>query len=92
MPEEALSQGTCRLPSARNAFQILSKWSPVKILNRISRPMFSGLTFIHHEGKNFRKTEEQYRQMSFVDWKEEAPFKKDGFPVDTEHCTSKSGI
>jgi hypothetical protein len=22
--------------------------------------------------------------MSFVDWKEEAPFKKDGFPVDTE--------
>jgi hypothetical protein len=22
--------------------------------------------------------------MPFVDWKEEAPFKKDGFPVDTE--------
>jgi hypothetical protein len=30
------------------------------------------------------KTEDQYRQMPFVDWKEEAPFKKDGPPVDTE--------
>jgi hypothetical protein len=33
---------------------------------------------------NVSKIEEQYRQMPFVDLKEEAPFKKDGFPVDTE--------
>jgi hypothetical protein len=46
--------------------------------------MFSELPFIHHAGKNVSKIEEQYRQMPFVDWKEEAPFKKDGFPVDTE--------
>ena len=45
--------------------------------------MFSELPFIHHAGK-VSKNEEQYRQMPFVDWKVEAPFKKDGFPVDTE--------
>ena len=45
--------------------------------------MFSELLFIHHAG-NFSKIEEQYRQIPFLDWKEEAPFKKDGFPVDTE--------
>ena len=46
--------------------------------------MFSELPFIHHAGNNANKIEE-YRQMPFVDWKdEEAPFKKDGFPVDTE--------
>jgi hypothetical protein len=55
----------------------------VIILNQISRPMFSELSFIHHAG-NISKTEEQYRQMPFVDWKEEAPFKKDGFPVESE--------
>jgi hypothetical protein len=41
------------------------------------------LTFIYH-ARNVSKTEEQYRQMLFVNWKEEAPFKKDGLPVDTE--------
>jgi hypothetical protein len=46
--------------------------------------MFSELSFIHHAGNNVSKIEEQNRQMRFVDWKEEAPFKKDGFPVDTE--------
>jgi hypothetical protein len=46
--------------------------------------MFSELLFIHHAGNNVSKIEEQYRQMRFVDWKEEAPFKKDVFPVDTE--------
>jgi hypothetical protein len=56
----------------------------VVILNQISRPMFSELSFIHHAGNNVSKIEEQYRQMPYVDWKEEAPFKKDGFPVDTE--------
>jgi hypothetical protein len=81
--EEALSQVTCRLPSARDRFESLSKLSPVIILNQISRPMFSELSFIHHAG-NVRKIEEQYRQMHFVDWKEEAPFKKDGLPVSTE--------
>ena len=46
--------------------------------------MFSELHFIHHAGNNVSKIEEQYRQLPFVDWKEEALFKKDGFPVDTE--------
>jgi hypothetical protein len=46
--------------------------------------MFSELTFIHHAGNNVSKIEEEYRQIPFVDWKEEAPFQKDGFPVDTE--------
>jgi hypothetical protein len=54
------------------------------ILNHISRPIFSELSFIHHAGINVGKIEEQYRQMPFVDWKEEAPLKKDGPPVDTE--------
>jgi hypothetical protein len=46
--------------------------------------MFSELPFIHHAGNNVNKIEE-YRQMPFVDCKdEETPFKKDGFPVDTE--------
>jgi len=44
----------------------------------------SELPFIHHAGNNVSKTEELYRQMPFVDWKEEAPLKKDGLPVDTE--------
>jgi hypothetical protein len=82
--EEALSQVTCSLLSARDTFERLSKLSPVIILNHISRCMFSELSCIHHAGNNVRKTEEQYRQMIFVNWKEEAPFKKDGFPVDTE--------
>src|SRR5215469_1449973 len=46
--------------------------------------MFSELPFIHHAGNNVSKIEEKYRQLPFVDWKEEAPFKKDGFSVDTE--------
>jgi hypothetical protein len=46
--------------------------------------MFSELSFIHHAGNNVSKIAEQYGQMHFVDWKEEAPFKKDGFVVDTE--------
>jgi hypothetical protein len=29
------------------------------------------------------RLDEQYRQMPFIDWKE-APFKKDGFPLNTE--------
>jgi hypothetical protein len=45
--------------------------------------MFSELSFIHHAG-NVSKIEEQYRQMPFVGWKEEAPFNKDGFPENTE--------
>jgi len=45
--------------------------------------MFSKLPFTYHAG-NISKIEEQYRQMPFVNWKEEAPFKKDGLPVDTE--------
>jgi hypothetical protein len=84
MLEEALSQVTCRLPSARDTFESLSKLSPVIILHQISRPLFPELPFIHHAGNNVNKTEEQYRQMPFVDWKEDAPFKKDGFLVDTE--------
>jgi len=84
MLEEALSQVTYRLPSARDTFESLSKLSPVIILNQISRPIFSELPFIHQAGNNVSKIEEQYRQISFVDWKEEAPFKKDGLPVDTE--------
>jgi hypothetical protein len=46
--------------------------------------MFSEVSFIHHAGNNVSKIEEQYRQMPFVDLKEEALFKKDGFLVDTE--------
>jgi hypothetical protein len=84
MLEEALSQVTCRLPSVRDAFESLSKLSPVVILNQISRPIFSELPFIHHSGNNVIKTEEQYRQMPFVGLKEKAPFKKDEFPVDAE--------
>jgi hypothetical protein len=82
--EEALSQVTCRLPSARDTFESLSKLSSVIIINQISRPMFAELPFKHHAGNNISKTEEQCRQMLFVDWKEEAPIKKDGLPVDTE--------
>jgi hypothetical protein len=55
----------------------------VVILNQISRPLFSKLPFIHHAG-NVIKIEEQYRQMPFVDWQEEALFKKDGLPVNTK--------
>jgi hypothetical protein len=80
--KEAVTQVTCRLPSARDTFESLSKLSPVIILNQISRPMFSELSFIHHAGNNVNIIEEQYRQIPFVDWKEEAPFKKDGLPVD----------
>jgi len=83
LEEEALSQVACRLPSAEDTFESLSKLSPVIILNQISRPMFSELLFTHHAG-NVGKIEEQYRQMPFVDWKQEAPFQKDVFPVDTE--------
>jgi hypothetical protein len=80
--EEALSQVTCTLPWARGTFESLAILSPVIILNQISRPMVSKLHFIDHAG-NISKIEEQYRQMSFVNWKEEAPF-KDGLPVGTE--------
>jgi hypothetical protein len=79
MLEEALSQITCRLPSATDTFESLLKLGPVIILNQFSRPMFSELLLIHHAVNNVSKIE----QMPFVDWKE-APFKKDGFPVDTE--------
>jgi len=79
--EEALSQVTCRLPLASDTFESLSKLSTLIILNQI---LFSELPFIHHAGNDVSKIEEQYRQTSFVDWKEEAPFKKDGLPVDTE--------
>jgi len=40
MLEEALSQDTCRHPSATDTFESLSKLNPVIILNQISRPMF----------------------------------------------------
>ena len=83
MLEETLSQAICRLPSARDPYETLSELSPVIILNQISRPMFSELPFIHHAG-NVSKIEERYRQTPFVDWQEEAPFKKYGFPVHTE--------
>jgi hypothetical protein len=53
-------------------------------LNQISRPVFYELLFIHRAGNSVSKIEEQYRQMSFVDWKEEAPFKYDGLSVDNE--------
>ena len=46
--------------------------------------MFSELPFIHYAGNNVSKIEEQYRQIPSVDWKEEAPFNKDGLSVDTE--------
>ena len=72
MLEEAHSQVTCRLPLVRDTFESLSKLSPVIILNQISRPVFSKLPFIHHAG-NIIKIEEQYRQIPFVNWKEEAP-------------------
>jgi hypothetical protein len=81
---EALSQVICRLPSARDTYETLSKLSPVIILNQISRPVLFELSFIHHVENNISKTEEKYRQMSFVDWQEEALFKKYGFSVDTE--------
>jgi hypothetical protein len=81
MLEENIGQITCRLPSARDTFKGLSKLSPVIILNQISRPMFSELSFIHH-ARNVSKIEE-YRQMPFVDWKK-AQFKKGGFPIGTE--------
>jgi hypothetical protein len=45
--------------------------------------MFSELPFIHHAGNSVSKTVEQYRQMPFIDWKK-VPFKKDGFPINTE--------
>jgi len=45
---------------------------------------FSELPLIHHAGSIVSKSVEQYRQMPFVDWKEEAPLKKDGPLVDTE--------
>jgi hypothetical protein len=83
MLEEALLQVIYRLLSARDTYETLSKLSPVIILNQISRPMFSELPLIHHAG-NVNKIEERYRQTPFVDWQEEAPFKKYGFPVDTE--------
>ena len=81
MLEEALNQVPCRLPSARDTSESLSKLSPVTILNQISKPMFSQLPFTHHTENNVSKIEEQYRKMPFVDWKEETKFKKD---VDTE--------
>jgi hypothetical protein len=84
MLEEAVSQVVCRFPSARDTYETLSKLSSVIILNQISKPMFSASPFIHHAENNVSKIEEQYRQMPFVDWQEEAPFKKYGFPVDTE--------
>jgi hypothetical protein len=68
MLEEALSQVTCRLPSARDTLESLSKLSPMIVLSQISRPMFSELPFIHHAGNNISKIEE-YRQMPFVNWK-----------------------
>jgi hypothetical protein len=46
--------------------------------------MFSELPFIHHAGNNVSKIEEQNRKMAFDNWKEEAPFKKEGPRVDTE--------
>jgi hypothetical protein len=55
MLEEALSQGTCRPRSARDNFESLSEVSPVIILNKISRPMFSELHFIHYAVNNVSK-------------------------------------
>jgi len=84
MLEEALSQVTCRLPSAKDTYESLSKLSPVIILNQISKPVCSKLPCIHHARNNVSKKKEQYRQVPFVDLKEEVPFKKDGLPLDTE--------
>jgi hypothetical protein len=69
MPKEALSQITCRLPSATDTFESLTKLGPVIILNQISRHMFSELLLIHHAVTNVSKVE----KMPFVDWKE-TPF------------------
>jgi hypothetical protein len=55
----------------------------VIILNQISRHVLFELRVIHHV-ENINKTGEKYRQMPFVDWQEEAPFKKYGLPVITE--------
>jgi len=41
------------------------------------------VTLIFHAGNDVNKIE-QYRQMPFVEWKEEAPLKKNRLPVDTE--------
>jgi hypothetical protein len=46
--------------------------------------MNSELSFIHHAENKVSKIEEQNRQMSYADWKSATPFKKDGYPVDTE--------
>jgi hypothetical protein len=63
--EEALSQVTCRLPLVRDTFESLSNLSPVVILNQISRPMISELSFIHHAG-NVSKIEEQYKCLLLI--------------------------
>lgn len=81
MLEEALVQVQKRLPSSRNVFRDLSKFSLEIILNQLTRPLFSELPFMHLAEGNLQAIEEQYRKLPFVDWKEEF---EDGIPNDTE--------
>jgi hypothetical protein len=76
MLEEALSQVTCRLPSARDTFESLSKLSPVIILIQISRPMCSKLPFTHHAGNYVSKIKERYGQCLLSNGKKKLHLRK----------------
>jgi len=76
MLEEALSQATCRLPSARDTFESLSKLSLVIVLNQTSKPIISELSFVNCAGNNISKLEEQYRHMSLSNGKKKFQLRK----------------
>jgi hypothetical protein len=57
-----------------DTFESLFKLEPCDNFKSNLRPIFSELPHIHHAGSIVSKTEEQYRQMPFLDWKEKTPF------------------
>ncbi|MFN9938632.1 MAG: hypothetical protein ACK56I_04080, partial [bacterium] len=86
-----------RLPPNMDVFKQISFFNPALILGPQS-PMFSDMPFIecvvYHEDIN--DLEEQWRQMTFVEWREAGPFKALAeFPTDPvifwsgvlAHCT-----
>ena len=77
---EALSQVNKRIPSSSGIFKNLSFLSPEVILSQTKKRATYDLPFQH---LTTSAIEEQYRKLSFVDWKEEEQFNTYGIPTDS---------
>ena len=76
---EALNQISKRIPPARGLFKNLSLLSPEFVFNKTKKGEASDLPFQHLVTA---AVEEQYRKVSFVDWKQEQQF-CDGIPLES---------